>query len=74
MRGRVRLPDYKVQGRTLGRVALELRGTRSTVVNGEAVPGQCMAAAEKRLEQLSEVTVRGQKPGTGEDKRRRKEE
>jgi hypothetical protein len=33
--------DYKVQGRTLGRVALELRGTRTTVVNGEAVPSQC---------------------------------
>jgi hypothetical protein len=87
--------DYKVQGRTLGRVALELRGTRTTVVNGEAVPSQCdpyslyvqlsrcpsldgimllsrarerdvvgntvpesMVAAEKRLEQLSEATVR----------------
>ncbi len=31
----------RVQGRTLGRVALELRGTRSTVVNGEEVPSQC---------------------------------
>jgi len=33
--------DYKVQGRTLDRVALELRGTRTTVVNGEAVASQC---------------------------------
>ncbi|KAL8281709.1 hypothetical protein RB600_005247 [Gaeumannomyces tritici] len=87
--------DYKVQGRTLSRVALELRGTRTTVVNSEAVPSQCdpyslyvqlsrcpspdgimllsrarerdivgntvpevMTAAEKRLEQLSEATIR----------------
>jgi hypothetical protein len=86
--------DYKVQSRTLDVVALELRGTRTTVVNGEAVPSQCdpyslyvqlsrcrsldgirllsrarerdmvgntvpesMAAAEKRLEQLSEATI-----------------
>ena len=86
--------DYKVQSGTLERVALELRGTRTTVVNGEAVPSQCdpyslyvqlsrcpsldgimllsrarerdvagntvpesMAAAEKRLEQLSEATI-----------------
>lgn len=33
--------DYKVQGRTLERVALELRGTRTTNVNGEAVPLAC---------------------------------
>ena len=33
--------DYKVQGRTLDRVALELRGTRTTNVDGEAVPTQC---------------------------------
>jgi len=75
-------------------MALELRGTRSTVLNGEAVPSQCdlyslyvqlsryssldgfmllsrarkwdvvgnnipedMAAAEKRLQQLSEDTI-----------------
>jgi hypothetical protein len=87
---------YKQQGRTLGQVVLELRGTRTTVVNGEAVPSQCdpcslyvqlsrcpllggivllskargrdalgntvpesMAAAEKRLEQLSEAIARG---------------
>jgi hypothetical protein len=87
--------DYKVQGRTLGRVALELRGTRTTKVNGEAVPSQCdpyslyvqlsrcpsldgilllfkarerdvvgntvpenMVAAEKRLELLSDATIR----------------
>ncbi|KAL2127075.1 hypothetical protein VTI74DRAFT_11378 [Chaetomium olivicolor] len=87
--------DYKVQGRTLDRVALELRGTRTTAVSGEAVPSQCdpyslyvqlsrcrsldgimllsrarerdivgntvpqiMTAAEKRLEQLSEATMR----------------
>lgn len=35
--------DYKVQGRTLERVALELRGTRSTVVDGKSVPSQCNA-------------------------------
>jgi hypothetical protein len=33
--------DYKVQGRTLERVALELRGTRTTNINGQAVPSQC---------------------------------
>jgi hypothetical protein len=87
--------DYKVQGRTLGRVALELRGTRTTRIKGEIVASQCdpyslyvqlsrctsldgimlvskaretdvignripadMAAAEARLELLSEETVR----------------
>ncbi|KJZ69223.1 hypothetical protein HIM_11386 [Hirsutella minnesotensis 3608] len=40
---RKRLPctDYKVQGGTLERVALELRGTRTTIVNGGAVASQC---------------------------------
>jgi hypothetical protein len=33
--------DYKVQSRTLDRVALELRGARTTKVNGEAVSSQC---------------------------------
>ncbi|KAF7534594.1 hypothetical protein G7Z17_g13342 [Cylindrodendrum hubeiense] len=33
--------DYKVQGRTLARVALELRGTRTARVNGETMPGYC---------------------------------
>ncbi|KAH0538928.1 hypothetical protein FGG08_004519 [Glutinoglossum americanum] len=33
--------DYKVQGRTLERVALELRGTRTTNIDGQAVPSQC---------------------------------
>ncbi|KAL8284675.1 hypothetical protein RB600_009209 [Gaeumannomyces tritici] len=33
--------DYKVQSRTLDRVALELRGARTTKVNGEVVPSQC---------------------------------
>ncbi|KAM4061799.1 PIF1 protein [Hirsutella rhossiliensis] len=33
--------DYKVQGGTLERVALELRGTRTTNVGGRAVPSQC---------------------------------
>ena len=33
--------DYKVQGRTLRRVALELRGTRTTNICGQAVPSQC---------------------------------
>lgn len=33
--------DYKVQGRTLERVALELRGTRTATTNGQAVPGAC---------------------------------
>jgi hypothetical protein len=33
--------DYKMQGRTLGQVALELRGTRTTKINREAVPSQC---------------------------------
>jgi hypothetical protein len=87
--------DYKVQGRTLERVALELRGRRTTNVDGQTVTSQCdpyslyvqlsrsrslesimllskvrerdivgnivpedMAAAEKRLEELSEATVR----------------
>jgi hypothetical protein len=88
--------DYKVQGRTLERVALELRGTRTVQVGGQAVPSQCdpyslcvqlsrssslqgiillskvrerdiignivpdnMVAVEKRLEELSEATIRG---------------
>ena len=33
--------DYKVQSRTLDRVALELRGTRTTNIDGRAVPTQC---------------------------------
>jgi hypothetical protein len=33
--------DYKVQGRTLERVALELRGTRTTHIDGQAVASQC---------------------------------
>ncbi|KAF1807904.1 hypothetical protein P152DRAFT_469266 [Eremomyces bilateralis CBS 781.70] len=86
---------HDVQGKTLGRVALELRGARTTNVDGQAVPSQCdayglyvqlsrcpsldgimllsrarerdivgnrvpdnMVAAEKRLEQLSEATIR----------------
>jgi len=87
--------DYKVQSRTLDRVALELRETRTTNINGQAVPTQCdpyslyvqlsrcpsldgiillsrarerdfvgntvpdsMAAAEERLELLSNRTVK----------------
>jgi hypothetical protein len=33
--------DYKVQGRTLEQVALELRGTRTTNIDEQAVPSQC---------------------------------
>jgi hypothetical protein len=33
--------DYKVQSKTLARVALELRGTRTTSIDGQAVPTQC---------------------------------
>ena len=33
--------NYKVQGRTLDGVALELRGTRTVRVNGQAVPTPC---------------------------------
>ncbi|KAJ6437551.1 helix-loop-helix DNA-binding domain-containing protein [Purpureocillium lavendulum] len=33
--------DYKVQGGTLKRVALELRGTRTAIVGGKVVPSQC---------------------------------
>jgi hypothetical protein len=33
--------DYKVQGRTLDRVALELRGTRTMKVDGETVRSPC---------------------------------
>ncbi|KAM4063295.1 PIF1-like helicase [Hirsutella rhossiliensis] len=33
--------DYKVQGGTLERVALELRGARTTTVEGRAVPSPC---------------------------------
>ncbi|OAQ58651.1 ATP-dependent DNA helicase PIF1 [Pochonia chlamydosporia 170] len=33
--------DYKVQAKTLERVALELRGTRTTNVNGQMVASQC---------------------------------
>ncbi|EEU34872.1 uncharacterized protein NECHADRAFT_102243 [Fusarium vanettenii 77-13-4] len=33
--------DYKVQSRTLERVALELRGMRTTNVDGHIVPAQC---------------------------------
>jgi hypothetical protein len=87
--------DYKVQGRTLDRVALELRGTRTLQAGGRTIPSQCdpyslyvqlsrcrslqgimllsrvrerdiigntvpdnMVAAERRLEELSEATIR----------------
>ncbi|KJZ69552.1 hypothetical protein HIM_11065 [Hirsutella minnesotensis 3608] len=87
--------DYKVQGGAFERVALELRGTRTTNVGGRAVPSQCdpyslyvqlsrcptldgimlvskvrerdlvgnrvpgeMTAAQARLEELSDRTVR----------------
>ena len=87
--------DYKVQGQTLEQVALEIRGTRTTHINGQVVPSQCdpyslyvqlsrctsldgimllsqarerdfignrvpdnMVAAEKRLELLSEATIK----------------
>jgi hypothetical protein len=87
--------DYKVQGRTLERVALELRGTRTVQVCGQVVPSQCdpyslyvqlsrstslqgimllskmrgrdiigntvpenIVAAERRLEELNEATMR----------------
>ena len=87
--------DYKVQGRSLDRVALELRGTRTVQVNGQAVASQCdpyslyvqlsrstsmegimllskvrerdiigntmpqnMIAAEQRLEDYSEATIK----------------
>ncbi|KAH7371723.1 hypothetical protein BKA66DRAFT_469344 [Pyrenochaeta sp. MPI-SDFR-AT-0127] len=33
--------DYKVQGRTLDAVAVELRGTRTMSVDGRAVPSHC---------------------------------
>lgn len=33
--------DYKVQGRTLDKVALELRGTSTMIVNGQKVPTGC---------------------------------
>jgi hypothetical protein len=33
--------DYKVQGRTLERVVLELRGTRTTNISGQLIPSQC---------------------------------
>jgi len=33
--------DYKVQSRTFERIALELRGTRTTNVNGSVFPSQC---------------------------------
>ncbi|KAM9876020.1 hypothetical protein VDGL01_09923 [Verticillium dahliae] len=33
--------DYKVQGRTLDRVAVELRGTRTTHVGSQAIPSTC---------------------------------
>jgi hypothetical protein len=33
--------DYNVQGRTLGKVALELKGTGTTKVDGRGVPSQC---------------------------------
>lgn len=87
--------DYKVQGRTLDTVVVELRGTRTMNVEGRVVPSRCdpyslyvqlsrcrslkgimllskaremdiigntvpenMIEAEKRLEELSEATVR----------------
>jgi hypothetical protein len=33
--------DYKVQGRTLERQVLELRGSRTTTIGGQAIPTQC---------------------------------
>ncbi|XP_044714539.1 PIF1-like helicase domain-containing protein [Hirsutella rhossiliensis] len=51
--------DYKVQGGTLERVALELRGARMTTVEGgrgNRVPEE-MTAAQARLEELSRQTT-----------------
>ncbi|KJZ68216.1 hypothetical protein HIM_12394 [Hirsutella minnesotensis 3608] len=96
--------DYKVQGGTLERVALELRGTRTVIVGGQMVPSQCdpyslyvqlsrcptldgimliskarardlvgnrvpeeMSAAQARLEDLSERTVREALSWLGDD-------
>jgi hypothetical protein len=98
--------DYKVQGGTFERVALELRGTRTAIVNGRAVASQCdpyslyvqlsrcrsldgimlvsrvrerdlvgnrvpeeMAAAQGRLEKLSEGTVQEALSWLGDDLR-----
>jgi len=33
--------DYKVQGKTLDRAVLELRKTRTTIIDSQAVPTQC---------------------------------
>ena len=33
--------DYKVQGGTFDNIGLELRGTRTTIINGKMVPSQC---------------------------------
>jgi hypothetical protein len=53
--------DYKVQSRTLDRVALELRGTRTTNVDGEAVPTQCdpysLYVQLSRCRSLSGITL-----------------
>ena len=35
--------DYKVQGCTLDRAALQLHGARTTTVDGQAIPSQCEA-------------------------------
>ncbi|KAM4067436.1 AAA domain-containing protein [Hirsutella rhossiliensis] len=74
--------DYKVQGGTLERVALELRGTRTTNVGGHGimlisevrerdfvgnrVPRE-MTAAQARLEELSDRTVREALRWLGDD-------
>ncbi|KJZ69984.1 hypothetical protein HIM_10629 [Hirsutella minnesotensis 3608] len=96
--------DYQVQGGTLERVVLELRGTRTVNVGGQMVPSQCdpyslyvqlsrcptldgivliskarardlvgnrvpeeMSAAQARLEDLSDRTVREALSWLGDD-------
>ncbi|KAG7403673.1 hypothetical protein Forpe1208_v016246 [Fusarium oxysporum f. sp. rapae] len=49
--------DYKVQGRTLDLVALELRGTRTTNIDGQAVPSQCDPYSLAREHDLIRNTV-----------------
>ncbi|KAF1949973.1 hypothetical protein CC80DRAFT_510158 [Byssothecium circinans] len=50
--------DYKVQGRTLDRVVLELRGVRTMNIEGKLVPNRCDPYSFARKEHSGQHTMR----------------
>lgn len=53
--------DYKAQSRTLARAALELHGTRTTTIDGQAVPSPCdpysLYVQLSRCQSLNEIML-----------------